>query len=103
MYEYNAQVVRVIDGDTVEIDIDLGFKMTYKKAHMRLSGMNAPEMNTSAGKSSKARLIELCEMKPKTVVQSKGFDKYGRVLGVIFVDTVNVNQQMVNEKFAVAV
>ena len=46
MYEYNVTVTKVVDGDTVDVDIDLGFGMTYKKQRVRLMGIDTPESRT---------------------------------------------------------
>ncbi len=46
MYEYNVTVTKVVDGDTVDVDIDLGFGMTYKKQRVRLMGIETPESRT---------------------------------------------------------
>ena len=60
MYEYNVKVTRVVDGDTVDVDIDLGFGMIYKKQRVRLHGIDTPESRTrdleekKYGKAAKA-------------------------------------------------
>lgn len=103
MWEYNAKVLRVIDGDTIEADIDLGFNMHYI-AKIRLAGINAPEMRTPQGPPAKTRLTEILTDYPAlviTTVLNKEFEKYGRVLGTIITNGVNVNQQMITEGFAV--
>jgi micrococcal nuclease len=46
MYEYNVKVVRVIDGDTIDVDIDLGFNIVLKKQRIRLYGIDTPESRT---------------------------------------------------------
>ena len=46
MYEYNVTVTKVVDGDTVDVDIGLGFGMTYKKQRVRLMGIDTPESRT---------------------------------------------------------
>ena len=62
MYEYNVKVTRVVDGDTVDVDIDLGFGMIYKKQRVRLHGIDTPESRTrdleekKYGKAAKAHL-----------------------------------------------
>ena len=64
MYEYNANVVRVYDGDTVWADIDLGFDTWLKNHPIRLSGIDTPEVRGSekeAGIVSRDRLIELLD------------------------------------------
>ena len=100
MYEYKAQVIRVIDGDTVEVNIDLGFRMSYK-TKMRLALLNAFELKTAEGLKAKARVEELTLNKPNTMIYSKGFDKYGRVLGIVYVNGESVNAQLLNEGLAV--
>jgi micrococcal nuclease len=102
MWEYNAKVLRVIDGDTIEADIDLGFNLHFI-AKVRLAGINAPELRTLEGPASKARLTELL-VAPLIIrtTLNKEFEKYGRVLGVLYgAGSLNVNQQMVSEGFAV--
>jgi endonuclease YncB( thermonuclease family) len=59
MYEYMAKVTRVIDGDTIEVEIDLGFKIKHTTI-LRLSGINAPELRTPEGVAAK-RYLALVE------------------------------------------
>lgn len=75
-------VVAVHDGDTVTLDIDLGWFLTSRQ-HIRIAHINAPELNTAAGKVSARRAQAL--LPPGTAVEllSTGLDKYGRSLGVI--------------------
>ena len=64
MYKYNAEIVRVVDGDTVDAMVDLGFKI-FKKIRIRLYGINTPETRTrdleekKRGLAAKDRLIEI--------------------------------------------
>ena len=92
MYEYNAQVLRVVDGDTVDVLIDCGFS-TFRKERVRLYGINAPESRTrdkeekKKGLAAKERLDQLItntegKIVVKTELDKKG--KYGRILGVIW-------------------
>jgi micrococcal nuclease len=66
MYHYKAKLVRVIDGDTIDVDIDLGFDVWLKRQRIRLAGIDAPESRTRnkaekvLGLAAKARLTELC-------------------------------------------
>ena len=46
MYQYNVSVIKVVDGDTIDVDIDLGFGMTYKKQRVRILGIDTPESRT---------------------------------------------------------
>lgn len=70
------------DGDTVTLDIDLGWFLTSRQ-HVRVAHINAPELNTAAGKLSARRAQAL--LPPGTPVEllSTGLDKYGRSLGII--------------------
>lgn len=107
MYEYKAVIVRVIDGDTVDIDIDLGFRITTRQ-RVRLAGINAPEMSAEGGVESKTALIGmLMPTTPVTVTSEKpgGGDKYGRYLAYICRAAdggVSVNTLMVTQGYAVA-
>ena len=103
MYTYSATLLRVIDGDTIEADIDLGFDIHYV-AKIRLAGINAPEMKTPQGAPAKEHLTNLLTNRVLVVTTklNKEFEKYGRVLGEITVNGYSVNQQMITEGFAVA-
>jgi len=92
MYEYKAKVIKVIDGDTVDVDIDLGFGIWMRDERVRLMGIDTPESRTrdkvekKFGLASKARLKELLskEIVLKTQVSKDGEDmkgKFGRILG----------------------
>lgn len=89
MYEYSCIVKRVIDGDSVVIDIDLGFNIWLYDQHVRLAGIDAPEIRT-LDLEEKARGLDSKQMvewflKPGTEQIFKsyeyGTDKYGRLLG----------------------
>jgi len=89
-YTYNAEVIRVVDGDTVIASVDVGFDM-WKKCNIRLHGIDTPETRTrdlnekKAGNEAKDRLIELLEANDnKFVLDSVGLDKYGRSLGILY-------------------
>ena len=97
MYEYKAIVDRVVDGDTIDCTIDLGFSV-WKKIRVRMEGINAPESRTrdlkekERGLAAKARLIELLEEHDNEfILISHGVGKYGRCLGEIIVDDININ------------
>jgi|TARA_B100001094_G_scaffold22577_1_gene19092 micrococcal nuclease len=105
MYKYNAKLDRVVDGDTVDALVDLGFN-TWKKVRIRMMGMNAPESRTrdleekKLGLAAKARLIEMLD-DGEFILQSHGVGKYGRCLGEIFKeDKVSINRQLINEGHA---
>ena len=111
MFEYNAVLDRVIDGDTVDATIDLGFD-TWKKTRIRFYGINTPESRTrdleekKRGLAAKDRLIEILKANDnKFVLKSHGVGKYGRCLGELYVETlgeVSVQQALINEGHGVA-
>lgn len=90
--EYDIKVVKIIDGDTVDVDIDLGFGVTLRDERVRIMGIDTPESRTRDkvedlfGEAAKARLKELLEDGGKliTTENRKGEDmkgKFGRILG----------------------
>ena len=104
MYEYRVNVVKVVDGDTVDVDIDLGFGVWLKDERVRIMGIDTPESRTSDkvekkfGLAAKARLKSLLGKKAilKTQVNKDGEDmkgKFGRILG----DFVSEDGRMVTE------
>ena len=101
-YKYRAEVVRVVDGDTVDATVDLGFNLKLS-ARFRLLGINAPEKNTREGKESLARLAVLLPVGSSVVVQTTKDkkEKFGRYLGTFLLNGKSVNQQLVDEGFAV--
>ncbi len=100
-YKYRAEIVRVVDGDTVDAEVDLGFDVKLS-ARFRMQGINAPEKNTQEGKKSLERLAELLPVGSQVVVQTTKDkrEKYGRYLGTFLVAGKSVNQQLVDEGFA---
>ena len=111
MFEYNAVLDRVIDGDTVDATIDLGFD-TWKKTRIRFYGINTPESRTrdleekKRGLAAKDRLIEILKANDnKFVLKSHGVGKYGRCLGELFVESLgetSVQETLINEGHGVA-
>ena len=110
MYEYSCEVTRVVDGDTCDCIIDCGFNFLHK-CRVRLYGIDTPESRTRnkdekvRGKMAAAFLKDAIENGEKEVIQTKLKDsrgKFGRVLGEIIVDDVNINQAMVDNYLAVA-
>ena len=105
MYNYNIEVIRVIDGDTIDCFIDLGFNVSIK-SRIRLHGINTPETRTRDikekhyGIEAKLKLCKLLEDNEVTMV-SHGIGKFGRVLGVLYVDDVNINDILVKEGYAI--
>jgi micrococcal nuclease len=107
MFTYEAKVLRVVDGDTIDALIDLGFDI-HKKIRIRMVGINTPESRTrdleekKRGLAAKARLKEILkEHKNKFILESQGVGKYGRCLGIITIDGKSVNQQLITEGHAV--
>jgi len=81
-YVYRGKLARVIDGDTLELDLDVGFNITIR-ATVRLELINAPELNTAAGKRAKnyiARKLKGTHL----VIETKDPGKYGRYIAKIF-------------------
>ncbi len=101
-YVYRARVEKpedIYDGDTITVVIDLGFSIDFGELTLRLHGINAPEMRGAekeAGRRSRDWLRERLAGKEfivQTIRDRKG--KYGRYLAIIWVDGVNVNEEMV--------
>jgi micrococcal nuclease len=91
MYNYNAKCIRVVDGDTIDAEIDLGFDIKIKK-RIRLAGINAPESRTrnlaekKMGLASKEKLKEMLEGSANDFeLESTEVGKYGRVLGKLHI------------------
>ena len=89
MYYYKVKNFRVVDGDTIDADIDLGFNLTFHRK-IRLKDVYAPELSEPMGLEAMNHLsyllTEFCfdENKAEPWVQSHGWDKYGRVEGVLY-------------------
>ena len=101
MQRYKGKILRVIDGDTIEAAIFLGFNISIKKK-IRIIGIDAPEIRSrneatrQAAFAAKKRLEELFPTKD-LIIESKGFDKYGRCLAVVHTDSGNVGDILLNE------
>ena len=110
MYEYSCKVTRVVDGDTVDVILDLGFSILHK-CRVRLYGIDTPESRTRnkdekiRGKLAAKFLKQAIDNGKKIILRSKLKDskgKYGRVLGEIVVDDININVSMIENYLAVA-
>ena len=110
MYEYSCTVKRVVDGDTVDVVLNLGFDILYK-CRVRLYGIDTPESRTrnldekARGKMAGAFLKEAIDNGTKVVIQTKLKDskgKFGRVLGDVVVDGININKSMIDHFHAAA-
>ena len=105
-FVYNAILDRVVDGDTIDVNLDLGFDVILQKQRVRLAGIDTPESRTrnleekALGLKAKNRLIELCVGSFK--VQSLGKGKYGRILGIPYTeDGKDICQILIKEGHAV--
>ena len=111
MYEYSCEVTRVVDGDTVDVIIDLGFDISYK-SRVRLYGIDTPESRTKdkdekvRGLMSKDFLVDMLgkgDVIIKTKKDKKG--KFGRILGELHVGnkgrSVNINKSLIDNFLAV--
>lgn len=117
MYEYTCKVNRVVDGDTVDVDIDLGFGITYSNQRIRLLGLDAPESRTRDLNEKRFGILakeflenELRKAEAtgrlviRTNVDEKG--KFGRILGEFFYEDehqmwVSINDVMIGQHHAV--
>ena len=115
MYTYKIKLDRVVDGDTIDANIDLGFDIFTKK-RIRFMGINTPESRTrdleekAKGLAAKDRVKQLLEGAKEITLQSHGVGKYGRCLGELFIDMVDwqekitlesVNELLIKEGHAV--
>jgi micrococcal nuclease len=105
-YKYKAIVNSVHDGDTLTLDIDLGFGVWLKNQTVRLHGINAPELKGLTKESairSKNRLIDLVLGKNVILESIKDKkEKYGRWLGKIHIDGILVNEILIKEGLAIS-
>ena len=111
MYEYRVKkITNVVDGDTIDVDIDLGFDVSFSQ-RVRLAGIDTPESRTS-DKFEKTLGLEAKEYLKKKLKDAKDViiktekpdssEKYGRILGWLYVDgdTVSVNDHMIEDGYA---
>ena len=112
MYEYRCKVTRVVDGDTVDVDIDLGFGVWLHKERVRIYGIDTPESRTRDleekryGLAAKEFVKEFVRDKggSNIVLRTRKYDakgKFGRILGDIIVDNVSMSDTMIKEHHAV--
>jgi micrococcal nuclease len=114
MYTYKICLLKVVDGDTIDAEIDLGFDIKVKK-RVRFMGINAPESRTkdleekAKGLAAKDRVKQLLEGCKNITLKSHGVGKFGRCLGELHLDTidgqekltlVNLNELLINEGHA---
>ena len=108
MYPYKIKLDRVVDGDTIDAEIDLGFDVSVKK-RIRFQGINAPESRTrdleekARGLAAKDFVVDMFEKHNNVfILHSQGVGKYGRCLGNIFFGDQNLNDLLITEGHAVA-
>ena len=106
MFEYYVKkVTKVVDGDTIDVDIDLGFDISFS-SRVRLAGIDTPESRTTdkmekaLGLEAKAFLKHEIESAKSVVIKTEKMDsseKYGRILGWVFLDGANksINEKMI--------
>lgn len=111
MFEYYVKKVsKVVDGDTIDVDIDLGFDISFT-SRVRLAGIDTPESRTTdkiekaLGLESKAFLKNAIDSAKTVVIKTEKMDsseKYGRILGWVYLDgsEVSINEQMISEGYA---
>jgi micrococcal nuclease len=108
MYEYKVkEVVKVVDGDTIDVIIDLGFDLS-KKERVRLAGIDTPESRTrdldekKLGLEAKEYLSTNLSNAKQLMISTEKDGKYGRMLGTIHMndDIVSMNQQMIDKGYA---
>jgi micrococcal nuclease len=111
MYEYRVKkVLKVVDGDTIDVDLDLGFDISFTQ-RVRLAGIDTPESRTTdkyektLGLEVKDKLKKAVEAAKVIVIRTEKPDsteKYGRILGWVFLDgnPISINQELIDEGFA---
>jgi micrococcal nuclease len=110
-YKYNVKIKKVIDGDTVDVDIDLGFGVWLHKERVRIMGIDTPESRTRDkveklfGLASKTKLKELLPLSSMQVLVVEEYDakgKFGRILGDFEIEDKKVTDILIEEGHAVA-
>ena len=109
MYEYRCKIRRVVDGDTVDIDIDLGFGVWLHKERVRIYGIDTPESRTRDKEEKKFGLMAKEFVKQfvkgdSIILRTQKYDakgKFGRILGDIIVDNKSMSETMIQEHHAV--
>ena len=105
MFNYNCSLIRVIDGDTIDVNIDLGFNI-WHKGRIRMAGIDTPESRTRnkeekvLGLAAKSRLKELLKKKKLSINCTKEKGKFGRILADVLANDININKQLMDEGHA---
>jgi micrococcal nuclease len=113
MYQYKCKINKVLDGDTVDIDLDLGFNIVLSNQRVRMAGVDTPESRTAnkeekpRGLLSKKKLGEKLPVGSWQIIETQrsdnNDDKFGRILGVfILEDGTKVNDWLIKNNYAVA-
>lgn len=99
MFEVVGKVLRVIDGDTIEVKFPIWFKQELT-THVRFDGLNCPEKDTEVGEHIKQLVADM--LTGKTVkLKVRKLEKYGRALAVVMLDDFNVNEWLLQNGYAV--
>ena len=112
MYQYKCKIIKVLDGDTVDIDLDLGFKIILANQRVRMAGVDTPESRTTIaeekirGQLSKKKLAEKLPIGSWQIIETQkpdsNDDKFGRILGVfVLEDGTRVNDWLIQNNYAV--
>jgi endonuclease YncB( thermonuclease family) len=112
MYQYKCKINKVLDGDTVDIDLDLGFNIVLVNQRVRMAGVDTPESRTAnkeekpRGLLSKKKLAEKLPIGSWQIIETQrsdnNDDKFGRILGVfILEDGTKVNEWLIQNNYAV--
>ena len=107
MYEYECKIVRVVDGDTIDVDIDLGFNHWIHNERIRLFGVDCPECRSrdkeekAAGIAAKKFVTRRLQLGGTYTVSTQGKGKFGRYLGVISDEAGSVNDALIENHLAV--
>ena len=102
MYTYKISPLKIVDGDTIDAEIDIGFDIKVKK-RVRFMGINAPESRTkdleekARGLAAKDRVKQLLDGCENITLKSYGVGKFGRCLGEIFLDKVDGQEKITLE------
>jgi micrococcal nuclease len=113
MYQYKCKINKVLDGDTVDIDLDLGFNIILANQRVRMAGVDTPESRTTnkeekpRGLLSKKKLAEKLPVGSWQIIETQrsdnNDDKFGRILGIfILEDGTKVNDWLIANNYAVA-
>ena len=109
MYEYRCKILRIVDCDTVDVDIDLGFGVWMHKERVRIAGIDTPESRTKDlvekqfGLASKQFVKDLMPIGSQQIIktQKDKTGKFGRILGDFIIDSVLLSQLMIEKHHAV--